>query len=63
MQTNHETNQPNNKNNGQKTSIIDGGQQQNIEIISAVGFIEQTMQTRKSFGGQLEIQLDTDLTQ
>ena len=27
-------------------SIIDGGQQQNVEIISVIGFIEQTIQTK-----------------
>ena len=31
--------------NFQMASIIDGGKQQNIEIISAISFIEQTMQT------------------
>ena len=49
--------------NFQTASIIDGGQQQNVEIISVISFIEQTMQTRKSFGEQLKIQLDTNLTQ
>ena len=44
-------------------SIIDGGQQQNVEIISVISFIEQAMQTLKSFGEQLMMQLDTNLTQ
>ena len=43
--------------------MIEGGQQQNVEIISVISFIEQTMQTLKSFGEQLKIQLDTNLTQ
>ena len=43
--------------------MIEGGQQQNVEIISVINFIEQTMQTLKSFGEQLKIQLDTNLTQ
>ena len=47
----------------QTASILDGGQQQNVEIISVISFIEQTMQTLKSFGEQLKIQLDTNLTQ
>ena len=34
--------------NFQTASIIDGGQQQNIEIISVISFIEQTMQTLKT---------------
>ena len=37
-----------------------GGQQQNMEIIS---YIEQTMKTLKNFGEQLKIQLDTNLIQ
>ena len=50
--------------NFQTASIIDGGPEQNVEIISVVCFIEQTMQTLcKSFGEQLKIQLDTNLTQ
>ena len=49
--------------NFQTASIIDRGQQQNIAIISIISFIEQNMQTRKSFGEQLKIQLDTNLTQ
>ena len=36
--------------NFQTASIIGGGQQQNVEIISVISFIEQTMQTLKSFG-------------
>ena len=39
-----------------------GGQQQNVEIISVISFIEQTILTLKSFGEQLKIQLDTNLT-
>ena len=49
--------------NFQTVSIIDGGQQQNVEIISVISFIEQTMQTLKSFREQLKIQLDTNLIQ
>ena len=48
--------------NFQTASIIDGGQQQNVEIISVISFTEQTMQTLKSFGKQLKIHLDTNLT-
>ena len=49
--------------NLQTAFIIDRDQQQNAEIISVIRFIEQTMQTLKSFGEQLKIQLDTNLTQ
>ena len=44
--------------NFQTASIIDGGQQQNVEIIN-VG--EQALEN--SFGEQLKIHLDTNLTQ
>ena len=40
--------------NFQTASIIDEGQQQNVEIISVISFTEQTMQTLKSFGEQLK---------
>ena len=40
-----------------------GDQQQNMEIINMVSFIEQTMTTLKNFGEQLKIQLDTNLIQ
>ena len=60
LQTNHQTSQTN---NGQKTfqttSIIDGCQQQNREIIIVISFIEQTMKTLKS----IREKLDTNLTQ
>ena len=40
-----------------------GDQQQNIEIINMISFIEQTMKTLKNFGEQLKIQLDANLIQ
>ena len=40
-----------------------GGQERNIEIISMISNIEQTMKTLKNFGEQLKIQLDTNLIQ
>ena len=40
--------------------MIDGGQQQNVEIISVISFIEQTMQPLKSFGEQLKIEPGTN---
>ena len=60
QQTEQQKQQPK---NFQTASIIDGGQQQNVEIISVISFIEQSMKTLKSFGEQLKIQLDTNLTQ
>ena len=44
------------------TKKLPDGQQQNVEIISLKGFIEQTMQTLNSFEEHLKIQLDTNLT-
>ena len=43
--------------------MIDGGQQQNVKIISVLSFIGQSMKTLKRFGEQLKIQLDTNMTQ
>ena len=40
-----------------------GDQQQNIEIINMISFIEQIMKTLKNFGEQLKIQLDANLIQ
>ena len=40
-----------------------GGQQQNMEVINMISYIEQTMKTLKNFGEQLKIQLDTNLIQ
>ena len=40
-----------------------GDQQQSIEIINMISFIEQTMKTLKNFGEQLKIQLDANLIQ
>ena len=52
-----------NQKNYQTASNPTGGQTNNIEIINVITYIEQTMQTLKSFGEQLKIQLDTNLTQ
>ena len=38
-----------------------GGQQQNMEIISMISYIEQTI--KQKIGEQLKIQLDTNLIQ
>ena len=40
-----------------------GGQQQNMEIIQVIGFIEETMQNLKTFGKIFKVQLDSNLTQ
>ena len=60
-QTNNENIQ--NQKNGQTASSSSGGQTQNVDIINVITYIEQTMQTLKTFGEQLKIQLDTNLTQ
>ena len=40
-----------------------GGLKKNVEIISVISFIEETMKTLKGFGEQLKIQLNSNLTQ
>ena len=40
-----------------------GGQQQNMEIIQVISFIEETMRKLKSFGEKFKVQLDSNLTQ
>ena len=40
-----------------------GDHQKNVEIISVISFIEETMKTLKGFGEQLKIQVDFSLTQ
>ena len=50
----------------QKTSsrpVSHGGQEENIELINVMNFIEQTMTTLSSYGKSLKIQLDPNLTQ
>ena len=59
---NQSTEQQKQPKNFHTASIIDKGQKQNLEIISFISFIEQTMQTLKNFGEQLKIQLDTNLS-
>ena len=49
--------------NAEVASNNNGGQQQNMEIINMISYIEQTMKTLKNFGEQLKIQLDTNLIQ
>ena len=49
--------------NAEMASNNNGGQQQNIEIINMISYIEQTMKTLKNFGEQLKIQLDINLIQ
>ena len=38
-----------------------GGQQQNIEIIQVIGFIEEAMQKLKTFAKKSKVQLDSNL--
>ena len=49
--------------NVQMASDSQGGQQQNMEIIQVISFIEETMQKLKSFGKKFKVQLDSNLTQ
>ena len=52
-----------NSKNVQMASDSQGGQQQNMEIIQVIGFIEETMQNLKTFGKIFKVQLDSNLTQ
>ena len=49
--------------NAEVASSNNGGQQQNMEIINMINYIEQIMKILKNFGEQLKIQLDTNPTQ
>ena len=55
--------QPTHSKNAEMASNNNGGQQQNMEIINMISYIDQTMKTLKNFGEQLKIQLDTNLIQ
>ena len=55
--------QPTHSKNAEMASNNNGGQQQNMEIINMISYIEQTTKTLKNFGEQLKIQLDTNLIQ
>ena len=48
--------------NEQEASTNNGGQQQKVEILSVITYIEETMKTLKDFGEQLKIQLHTSPT-
>ena len=55
--------QPQYSKNEEQASTTNGGrQQQNVEIISVISYIEETMKTLKDFGEQLRIQLNTNPT-
>ena len=40
-----------------------GGHRKNVEIISVISFMEETIETLKGFGEQLKIQLHSNLFQ
>ena len=52
--------QPAHSKYAEMASNNNGGQQQNMEIINIIRYIEQTMKTLKNFGEQLKIHLDTN---
>ena len=58
----HESNENANPKNGETPSQI-GGQSQNIEIISVVSFIEETMKTLSTYKERLKKHLNIDLIQ
>ena len=49
--------------NENTASVSHGGQQENVELITIINFIEQTMKTLSSYGEQSKTQLDFNLTQ
>ena len=55
--------QPTHSKNAEMASNSNGSQQQNMEIINMISYMEQTMKALKNFGEQLKIQLDTNLIQ
>ena len=57
-----ETRKQNSK-NVQTASDSQGGQQQNMEIIQVISFVEETMQKLKIFCEKFKVQLDSNLTQ
>ena len=44
-------------------SAANRGQQENIDLLKVITFVEQTMKTLSNYGEQLKIQLDCNLTQ
>ena len=52
-----------NSKNVQMASDSQGGQQQNMEVIQVISFIEKTMQKLKTFGEKFKVELDSNLTQ
>ena len=44
-------------------SVSHRGQQEHVELITVINFIEQTMKTLSNHGEQLKTQLDFNLTQ
>ena len=55
----NQSNKQSNKKKAEMASNNNGGQEQNVEIINRISYIEKTMKTLKR--EQLKIQLDTNL--
>ena len=49
--------------NENTASLSQGGQQEYVELITVISFIEQTMKTLSNYLEQLKTQLDFNLTQ
>ena len=49
--------------NENTASVSHGGQQENVDLITVINFIQQTMKTLSNYGEQLKTQLDFNLTQ
>ena len=52
-----------NSKNEYQASLSHGSQEESIELINVINFIEQTMTTLSSYGKRLKTQLDFNLTQ
>ena len=52
-----------NSKNGKAASATNRGQQENVDLLKVISFVEETMKTLSNYGEQLKIQLDFNLTQ
>ena len=52
-----------NSKNGKAASATNRGQQENIDLLKVINFVEETMKTLSIYGEQLKMQLDFNFTQ
>ena len=48
-----------NSENGNAASATNRGQQENIDLLKVISFVEETMKTLSNYGEQLKMQFDT----